>query len=277
MNKTALTLGRFPLLLILIALVFNSPQDILDGYIRILLSPSILITDYMVIGNLGSAFLNAGLMMLISLGIVVISNTPITGSVMAALFTVAGFSLFGKNIINIWPILIGVLLYAKSQKQPFSNLTASALFATAFSPMVSQIAYGFGLPLFEAIPLSVLMGASAGFVFVPLAKHFVGFHQGYNLYNGGFTAGIIGMIYMALLRSFGFNNTPAFHEAEGVNLPVGLFLLLFFGVMLIMGCAVRSTSKHRSLRFIVPPVNPVRTSLTKLELAQRVSTWPCLA
>lgn len=235
MNKTALTLGRFPLLLILIALVFNSPQDILDGYIRILLSPSILITDYMVIGNLGSAFLNAGLMMLISLGIVVISNTPITGSVMAALFTVAGFSLFGKNIINIWPILFGVLLYAKSQKQPFSNFTASALFATAFSPMVSQIAYGFGLPLFEAIPLSVLMGASAGFVFVPLAKHFVSFHQGYNLYNGGFTAGIIGMIYMALLRSFGFNNTPAFHVAEGVNLPVGLFLLLFFGVMLIMG------------------------------------------
>lgn len=235
MNKTVLTLGRFPLMLILIALVFNTPQAIWDGYIRILLSPSILITDYMVIGNLGSAFLNAGLMMSISLWIVVVSKTPITGSVIAALFTVAGFSLFGKNIFNIWPILLGVYLYAKSQREPFSNFTASALFATAFSPMVSQIVYGFGLPWFESIPLSVFMGTSAGFVFVPLAKHFMSFHQGFNLYNGGFTAGIIGMIYMALLRSFGFNNTPAFHVAEGVNLPVGLFLLTFFGVMLIMG------------------------------------------
>jgi hypothetical protein len=235
MTKTTQTLARFAFLLILASFFFNSPEDILRGYANILVSPSILITDYMLIGNLGSAFLNAGLMMLISLVLVSVSKTPDSGGVIAAVFTVGGFSFFGKNILNIWPILLGVYLYAKSQREPFSKFTVTALFATAFSPMVSQIVYGFGLPWFESIPLSVSMGASAGFIFVPLAKHFMSFHQGFNLYNGGFTAGIVGMIYMALLRSFGFNNTPVLHIATGVNQPVGTFLVVLFSAMLVMG------------------------------------------
>lgn len=243
MTKTTQTLARFTFLFILASFFFNTPGEILEGYTSILLSPSILITDYMLIGNLGSAFFNAGLMMLICLMLVSVSKTPDSGGVIAAVFTVAGFSFFGKNILNIWPILLGVYLYAKSQHEPFSKFSVTALFATAFSPMVSQIVYGFGLPLFESVPLSVFMGTSAGFIFVPLAKHFMSFHQGFNLYNGGFTAGIVGMIYMALLRSFGFNNTPVLHIATGVNQPVGIFLVMFFSAMLIMG--IRRTKQFK--------------------------------
>lgn len=228
-------LGLFAFNFFITAFVFNSPIELIEGYQRILRSPSILITDYFVIGNIGSAFLNASIMMSIGIVLVLITKVKVTGSVVAALFTVAGFALFGKNSFNIWPIFIGVYLYAKLQREPFSKYVVLVLFATAFSPLVSQIAYGFKFDPLIALPLSYLLGIFAGFMFPPLAAHFVKFHQGYNLYNIGFTSGIIGMVFMALFRSFGLNNDPTFHVAEGNNLPIGIFLGLYFTGMLVIG------------------------------------------
>lgn len=225
----------FATIFLLSAWLFNSTTEIVEGYIRIVMSPSILLSDYFVIGNLGASFFNAGLIMWIAIIIALINDVKLTGAMVAAFFTLAGFALFGKNGLNIWPILLGVWIYARYQREKFSKFIVIAFFATALSPMVSQLAFGFGWAHEVSIPLALLLGIIAGFMFPPLASHFVRFHQGYNIYNVGFTSGMIGMIFMAFFRSFGLNNPPTLHISSGNNGVLSIYLSLYFSLILIIG------------------------------------------
>lgn len=225
----------FATIFLLSAWLFNTTNEIVEGYIRIVMSPSILLSDYFVIGNLGASFFNAGLIMWIAIIIALINDVKLTGAMVAAFFTLAGFALFGKNGLNIWPILLGVWIYARYQREKFSKFIVIAFFATALSPMVSQLAFGFGWAYGVSIPLALLLGIVAGFMFPPLASHFVRFHQGYNIYNVGFTSGMIGMIFMAFFRSFGLNNPPTLHISSGNNGVLSIYLSVYFSLMLIIG------------------------------------------
>ena len=64
-------------------------------------------------------------------------HLPVTGLTFACLFMMAGFSLLGKNILNILPVLLGGWLYARFQGEPFSKYVYQTLFATCLSPLVS--------------------------------------------------------------------------------------------------------------------------------------------
>ena len=42
-----------------------------------------------------------------------------------------------------------------------------------------------------------------GFILPQLSTQYLGFHQGFSLYNVGFTAGIVGMVVLGFLNAFG--------------------------------------------------------------------------
>jgi len=125
--------------------LFNTPFEIISGLGRIITSPSILLTDYMAVGNIGSAFVNSGLLMLLSLFLAIRSKTTPSGPLVAAVYTVGGFAFFGKNLYNILPIMAGVLFYSRYQKESFGKFILPALFGTALGPLVSQISFGYEL------------------------------------------------------------------------------------------------------------------------------------
>lgn len=225
----------FALVILFSAMLFNTPSEIIAGMTHIVVAPSILVTDYMAVGNVGAAFFNSGLLTLAAIVIARKNEVNMNGPLMAAVFTVAGFALFGKNIYNVWAIMGGVLLHARYQQEKFSKFILIALFGTALGPLISQITFGLGLSPGYALPAGVLAGIIAGFCLPPLANHFVKFHQGFNLYNIGFTAGITGMFFMAMLRAFGFQNQSTLIVAEGLNRSLGIYLLVFFTGMLFTG------------------------------------------
>ena len=101
----------FSVLAMSVGLLFDSPKEILEGYFNILKSPSHLLTDYMAVGGIGATFLNAGLLMLLASFVLWRRQQLLTGPIIAALFTLFGFSLFGKNLFNTIPITLGVYLY----------------------------------------------------------------------------------------------------------------------------------------------------------------------
>ena len=223
------------LLTLFTGFLFNTPSEIITGLGRIITSSSILLTDYMMVGNIGSAFVNSGLLMLIAIYIASRSNTSVSGPLVAAVFTIGGFAFFGKNLYNIWPIMGGIMLYAKYQKEPFGKFILPAFFGTALGPLVSQISFGFTLSPVLGIFLGILAGISAGFILPPLANHFIRFHQGYNLYNIGFTSGIVGLLYMSLLRGFNLNNPPTLILLEGHMQGLSVYLAVLFLSMIIYG------------------------------------------
>lgn len=218
-----------------LAFFFNTPNEIWAGSIVILTSPANLITDYFALANIGSTLMNAGFMTLTSLVLVRVHQVKMTGAIVAAIFTVAGFSFFGKNIYNSIPIILGVMLYARIVGLPFNRFMLQALFGTALGPLPSEITFNLGLPLAPGLILGFSAGILAGLVLPPLSAHFLRFHQGFSLYNIGFTAGIVGMFFLAILQGFGIEITTVSILSSGNNLAFAAILGTLFTGMLLFG------------------------------------------
>ena len=196
--------GVLPALcLILAAFAFavQPPMDVLRGIWRILISDAGLITDPAVTGGAGAALLNAALVLALSTALVYGMRLPVTGLTFACLFMMAGFSLLGKNLFNILPILLGGWLYAKYQAEPFSKYVYQALFSTCLAPLVSF--WLVHLPAPWRYLAMLASGVAIGFFIPPIAGFTVKLHQGFDLYNVGFAAGFLGLGIASICKGLG--------------------------------------------------------------------------
>ncbi len=225
----------YSLMLIGLGCLFDPLSTIFRGLWTISLSSNVLITDYIEIAGLGAAFVNSGLLTLLSVLVARGNKVKMSGPLIAALYTMSGFSFFGKNLLNSLTITLGVYLYAKCQKKPFSNYLIVSLFGTALAPAVSLVAFGSGLPLVPGILLGFLTGVTIGFVLPPLATQFLSFHQGFSLYNVGFTAGIIGMVFTAIMRMFKHDISNVYFVSSGNNLLLSIVLYVSFTGLFVSG------------------------------------------
>lgn len=237
-----LLLLMFSLGLILLSLVFNSPGEIYRGMITIFTSKSNLITDYMALANPGAAFFNAGIISLLSLSLIYRSGAHISGATLAAFFTMTGFAFFGKNIFNSIPITLGAYIYSRLIGARFNTVILSAFYGTGLSPFVSEIAFAMGFKPLNGIIFAYLAGILIGLVFPLLSSRFLTFHQGYNLYNGGFTAGIIGMFSLGILRMFGFEIESVDIVSTEHNIKLLMVLVSIFMALLLVGLHQQSWS-----------------------------------
>lgn len=235
---------------ILFGFIVSGPTEVFHGLIKILAAPDTLITDYMGVGGVGAAFVNAGLLTLIVVGIYQVSDAPISGAAVACLMLVLGFALFGKNLLNIWPIVGGVWLYARFKREKFSQHINTAFFGCALAPVFSEVLFSTALPLYASLPLGLGTGLLMGFVLPPAAAQLFRAHDGFSLYNMGFTAGIIGVLVVALYRSYGFVPRPVFIWTTGNNLLLGSFLCVLFAGLIGAGIYVDRGALRKMKRLL---------------------------
>ena len=183
--------------------IFNPLEQVFKGYVNIIKSPSILITDYVYVGGLGATFFNVASILLINLFLVKRLKIRMTGPVYAGLVMICGFSFFGKNIFNTLPIYFGIFLFSIFKRLPFKSFIITILFSTGISPIVSYCFFGFGFEYYIGIPLGIIVGVIVGFVLPAISSHTIIFHEGYNLYNTGFALGIISLVFYAVFKYCG--------------------------------------------------------------------------
>ena len=218
--------------LALVGLLLDDPANILPGLRTIVLMQDVLITDYVEIAGPGAAFINSALVTLISLGLLYLSRDPLNGFTITEIGLMSGFALFGKNVANIWPIILGTWVYARIQKEPFSKYTSVALLATALSPLVSYM----GLGSLYAHPMGgVLMGMLIGMVLPPLSAYTYKVQNGMNLYNMGFACGLLAMMLVPMLTAVGDAPSSVLYWAEGYNLPFGAAVAALCLIFLLCG------------------------------------------
>jgi len=220
---------------IVFGFLVDTPEGILRGLIDIITTRGALLTDYIGIGGMGAAFVNAGLLALSASVVYYLSGTKITGASVACVVLVLGFGLFGKNLLNIWSIVIGVMLYSKYTNEPFSLHINTAFLGTALAPIFSEILFSPLLTLTVSLPLSIVTCLAIGFVLAPVAAQLFNVHMGFNLYNVGFTAGIIGTLVVALYKSYGYVPEPVMVWTSGNNVVLGWFLTAIFGSIIGLG------------------------------------------
>jgi hypothetical protein len=156
-------------------------------------------SDFIALAGFGPALANMGLTGLIGMIYVLGIGGDLNGPTIGAIFTIVGFSAFGKHPGNIVPIMLGVFLGAQFKPWAASDpsVTLAALFGTTLAPIAGRFGWPWG------IVAGVLHSSAAMTVGV--------LHAGLNLYNNGFAAGIVAAVLvpviLAVRAGFGYDDS----------------------------------------------------------------------
>lgn len=224
-----------------IGYVIYERENVLTGILKIITSPAVLITDFLVIGGIGAVFLNAFLIFLFNFILTRLLKIEITGLVIASFFTVFGFSFFGKNILNILPFYLGGILYSVFEHIDFKEIFVTISFTSALAPFVSEVAFRVDTTDTSYIN-AIALGIVIGFIVTPLAKKMAGFHEGFNLYNLGFTGGILGAVITSILKLYNFQITPQRIISTEFDLALKVICTAVFLALIIIGYFINNSS-----------------------------------
>ncbi|MEG1972761.1 MAG: DUF1576 domain-containing protein, partial [Oscillospiraceae bacterium] len=146
--------------------------------------------DFVLSNGLGPTVLNMGLVGLICLMYILIIGGDLNGPITGAILTCMGFAASGLHPKNIFPTILGVFIatFAIAQPATAPSLQMAALFGTTLAPIAGQFGTGYGLV--------------AGFLHAFLVLTIAEPCGGYNLYNNGFSAGLISIIMVAFIQGF---------------------------------------------------------------------------
>ena len=96
-EKQFLLLTLIPVYFILVGFYLQPVNEIIRGIYLMVKEPDILITDYFAVGGIGAAFVNASIMMLISIVLTYFLGKEMDGHTITSSCLMFGFSLFGRN------------------------------------------------------------------------------------------------------------------------------------------------------------------------------------
>ncbi|MGH3278000.1 MAG: DUF1576 domain-containing protein, partial [Trebonia sp.] len=228
----------YALSFVVFGLAVSGPVDVARGVVDILMARDVLVTDYIAIGGMGAAFVNAGLLVLLACGVYRLSKAKIDGAAVACLLLMLGIGLFGNNLLNVWPGVAGTYLYARHQRQRFAEHINTAFFGAALAPVFSETLFTTLLPLPARLPLALGTSLCIGFVLPPIAKQLFRAHDGFTLYNMGFVAGLVGTVVVAVYKAYGYVPQPVLIWTSGHNLVLGVFLSVSFASTAMLGLLV---------------------------------------
>ncbi len=221
--------------LVLAGVIIDGPAAAFGGMVRLQFRPARLITDFMAAAGVGAALVNGAVVGLIGLFLVLVTKISLSGPTFAAIFTMIGFSFFGKTPFNIAPIIFGVYLAGKIAKRTMAQYLIIALFGTALGPLVSTIAFEIGLPLAAALPAAVCGGIVIGIILPSAAVTMLHFHQGYNLYSVGLTCGFLGLFAASFIRAGGHEYQSLLQWHAGDALFPRLLVPVLSLVLIVVG------------------------------------------
>lgn len=224
------------------AFAMGTPLEIWEGMKTIAMSRDALITDYFELAGYGGAFFNAAVVLVIGYFMMHSHNTYFIGITMAALFINAGYALWGKNPVNIWPLILGTAIYAKVHSAKFGRYIYTALFGTSLAPLITEM--GFLLPFSGPVNylISIFIGVFIGYILPPLSMHTASMHMGYNLFNVGFSAGIVAFAIVCILKSFGVESQSVLIWQEEINPGIAIGLLVYFVIAFLYGLFLNNWS-----------------------------------
>ena len=132
----------FVSLCFLIAAVCMSDRStMLSGLLQILSSPPKLSTNYFSVGGYAATFLNMGLVGMICTGLYCIPGKKENHVATLATVLTTGFGAWGIHPMNMWPGILGVILYGKVHKEKLGGLVHAMLFSTGLAPLMSELLF----------------------------------------------------------------------------------------------------------------------------------------
>lgn len=253
-TKFQVFLGLAALMLLVGIILTPSLGKQLAGIKVILTNPSRIDFDsfYWTL-EFGPPFVQAGLALLSALLVLFLTGTDLLGPQMAAIAMMVGFSFYGKNILNMWFPIAGVLLYGLLMNKKLSTVSTLALYATCTGPVFSTLVFGMpqlGPGSFQAWLLGALLSVAIGVLTGFFADYFPKLHHGYLLYNAGLSATWAVVLVYSLLKVSGLPlEKPEYTDAytTGHNTLFALLLFVLFLYLIIVGVCLKGIPRFTKL------------------------------
>ena len=221
--------------------------DMIPGLLRIIQNPTLSSTNAFSIGGYAATFLNMGLLGLIcSVLYSIPGDKPNHEAVLITLLTI-GFGSWGIHILNIWPTMLGVVLYCIVKKEPMGNYTNLMMLTTGLAPFISEILvrYPYDYVVSISLPrilLAFVVGIPAGFTIPAGLKNAPNVHKGLTVYSAALPVGMAAFLMQSVLyRVMGVEIPSAVSELHVASpVIVNTFCCILFGCCVIaaiaMGC-----------------------------------------
>ena len=221
--------------------------DMLLGLLRILCNPTLGSTNAFSIGGYAATFLNMGLLGLIcSVLYCIPGSKPNHEAVLVTILTI-GFGSWGIHILNIWPTMLGVVLYCVFKKEPLGNYTNLMMLTTGLAPFISEILVRYPNDTVVSMTLprilfAFLVGIPAGFTIPAGLKNAPNVHKGMTIYSAALPVGMAAFLMQSVLYRVMGVDIPAAVSTLSVGSATiaNTFCCILFGfcviAALVLGC-----------------------------------------
>ena len=236
-----------------VAAFFMPDRDTMfSGLWQIWSQPGKISTNDFALGGYAATFLNMGLVGLcFTLLFVVLKATANNVSTLAFILTL-GFSSWGITVVNIWPTILGVVVYSLVRKEKLGANINAMMFSTGIAPLISDLlvrypnteVVGFNLP---GLLVTLLVGFLIGFLLPAGLGHAPNVHKGFDLYSAAVPVCFFAFFLNATLYKTLGVALPAAPAAETLQVAsqsiVNIFCCIVFGACILgalaMGCKVK--------------------------------------
>ena len=214
-----------------------------SGLWEIISQPSKVSTNYFAVGGYAATFLNMGLVALVCLLLYVLTGATVTNVSTLAFILTLGFGSWGINILNIWPTILGVVLYCLVKKEKLGTQVNAMLFSTGIAPLITDLLIRY--PHAEAIGfnwlglgLALVVGAAIGFFLPAGLAHSPKVHKGFDLYSAALPIGMTAFFLQATLFKTMGVALPSAPSADTLQVAspviVNVFCCVVFGLCIVL-------------------------------------------
>ena len=250
-NFLKLFFGFLTLCFLVASVCMPDRSALFSGWVKILLSPCKVTTNYFWLGGYAATFFNMGMVGLMCLTLLCVFKTTANNVTTLAFILTLGFGSWGINPLNSIPTMLGVCLYALVKREKLGTLVNAMMFSTGIAPLISDLLFRY--PHAEVIGFNVLgvclavfVGLIIGFFLPAGLAHAPKVHKGFSLYSAALPIGMTAFFMnAALYKTMGFSLpdppdastlTGAFASQMTVNIFCGVVFGLCIVFAFILGC-----------------------------------------
>ena len=248
-NFLKLFFGFITVCFLIAAVCMPDRGTMFTGLWKILSEPSKVSTNYFAVGGYAATFLNMGLVALICLLLYCLPGAVANNASTLAFILTLGFGSWGINVLNIWPTVLGVVLYCLVKKEKISANVNAMLFSTGIAPLITDLLIryphaemiGFN---WAGLGIAMLVGLCIGFFLPAGLAASPKIHKGFDLYSAALPVGMTAFFLQAILFKTMGVSLPAAPAADTLQvasrLTVNVFCGVVFGLCIvfafILGC-----------------------------------------
>ena len=240
----------FSLSFLIAAVCMPDRAQMFTGLWRIISSPTKATTNFFSVGGYAATFLNMGLVGLICTGLYALpGENPNHAATLVTILT-TGFGAWGIHIVNMWPSMLGVMLYVVVMKKNFGEHTNAMLFSTGLAPFMSELMIRYPTPDAlgfspQGVLLSLAVGIAVGFFLPAGLDNSPKIHKGLDLYSAALPVGMTAFLLQGCMyRAMGVEVPDQLSDLTVVSPAiVNTFCVALFAsfilIAFLMGCRPR--------------------------------------